>query len=266
LGSLNHTAYFCAPCNRAFEESATKAVRAGTSFVRVCPVCGTLTHRQTSEIVARASHPLAVEMMLAYAFPFRPASLVALGPMALLLAFACWSVHGVLLGVVCYGLMLAMIFAIVRATASGDDRITVDSIFLDRGEIAGVIARYLILVLVCALPLIVAWACGLPEPAYAAAILLGYLYFPAGLITSSQHASTLLDALVGYRVILAMPVAYFTAVACMTPAALVWLGSFAIARGIVDVRPLVTILNQVISLFAFAIVARICGILLREEM
>jgi len=87
-------------------------------------------------VAPRASRPLAVEMMLAYAFPFRPASLVALGPMALLLAFACWSVHGVLLWVVCYGIMLAMIFAIVRATASGDDRITVDSMFLDRGEVA----------------------------------------------------------------------------------------------------------------------------------
>jgi hypothetical protein len=228
-------------------------------------VCGTLTHRQTSEIAARASRPLAVEMMLAYAFPFRPASLVALVPMALLVALVCWSVHGVLLGVVCYGLMLAMIFAIVRATASGDDRITVDSIFLDRGEVAGVIARYLILVLVCALPLIVTWACGLPEPFYAA-ILVGYLYFPAALITSSQHASTLFDSLLGYRVILDMPVAYFTAVVCMTPAALMWLGSFAIARSVVDIRPLSTILNQVISLFAFAIVARICGILLREGM
>jgi len=46
----------------------------------------------------------------------------------------------------------------------------------------------------------------LPEPVYAAAILLGYLYFPAGLITSSQHASSVFDALVGYRVIVAMPV------------------------------------------------------------
>lgn len=108
-------------------------------------------------------------MLLAYGFPFRPSSLIALVPMALVIAISCWSIRGVLLGVICWAVMLAMMFAIVRSTAAGDDRITVDSIYLDRGEVAGA-------------------------------------------------------------------------------------------------RPFIALVSQVVSLFAFATVARICGILLREEL
>lgn len=261
-----NVSYFCAQCQKLLDESQTKKLAAGTGFVRACATCGTLARTETSQVVAHASRPLAIEMVLAYAFPFRPASLIALGPMALLVALSCWSIHGLILGLVVYALMLAMMFAIVRATAAGDDQITVDSIFLHRGEAAGIIGRYIVLVLVCASPVIVVWWLGLAWPFWSVAMLAGYLYFPAGLITSSQHASTLFDAIVGYRVIAAMPVPYFTAVAVMTPAALAWFASPFIAEALVDVGPLASIVSRVVSLFAFAIVARICGIFLREEL
>lgn len=260
-----NVSWFCAQCQRRLDESQTKQLRAGTGFVRTCATCGALAQKETSEVVAHASRPLAVEMVLAYGFPFRPSSLVALGPMALLVAISCWSIHGLLLGLVCYALMLAMMFAIVRATAAGDDRINVDSIYLHRGEAAGVIGRYIVLALVCASPTIIVWWLGLAWPFWALAMLAGYLYFPAGLITTSQHASTLFDAIVGYRVIAAMPVPYFTALAVMTPAALTWFASPLIAEAVAD-GPAASILNRIVALFAFAIVARICGILVREEL
>jgi hypothetical protein len=129
-----------------------------------------------------------------------------------------------------------------------------------------VIGRYVVLVLVCATPVLVVWWLGLSWPFWAIAMLVGYLYFPAGLITSSQHASSLFDALVRYRVIVTMPVQYFTAVACLTPAAVAWFASPFIAAALVDMRPFTTLVNELVSLFAFAVVARICGILLREEL
>jgi len=161
--------YFCERCQKTLGESETKRIAAGTGFVLACPTCGGLARKETSQIAARASRPLAIEMLLAYGFPFRPSSLIALVPMALVIAISCWSIRGVLLGVICWAVMLAMMFATVRSTAAGDDRITVDSIYLDRGEVS-------------------------------------------------------------------------------------------------DARPFIALVSQVVSLFAFATVARICGILLREEL
>ena len=258
------TFYFCARCNRTLDEGQTRMVRAGAASLRVCATCGDLARPETSKVVARASYPLPLEMMLAYASPFRPSSLVMLLPIAALLAFSCWSFHGLLLALVSYGVMLALVFAIVRSTGAGEDRVTLDAVFAERGEAAAVVLRYLFLVLVCLAPVGVAWALGLPWPCWAAAIVIGYAYFPAGLIAASQEAARPFDPLLGYRVILAFPAPYFVAVACMTPAAAVWLGAPWIATALTDGRPAAA-LEQTLSLFAFAVVARICGILMRQE-
>jgi len=43
--------------------------------------------------------------------------------------------------------------------------------------------------------------------------------------------------------------------------------SIYLDRGeVAGARPFIALVSQVVSLFAFAIVARICGILLREEL
>ena len=183
--------FYCSLCDRAVDEAATREVRAGSATMRACVVCGSLVRQDLGKVVARRTYALPVELVLAYGFPFRPASLVALVPMALILGLCAMTIHGVLVAFVSWGVMLAMMFAIVRSTAAGEDRVTVDSMFADRGEAGLVIVRYLFLVLVCLSPVACVWWLGLSAPFLALALLAGYLYFPAGLIAASQHAATI---------------------------------------------------------------------------
>jgi hypothetical protein len=46
---------------------------------------------------------------------------------------------------------------------------------------------------------------------------------------------------------------------------LLWIGSGLVAVALVDEGELAHVLSQVVSVFAFAIVGRICGVLLRES-
>ncbi len=261
--------YYCPRCNRSLAWAETKRLQVGaTGGMQTCAACGDPVRKETSMAQSRVSRPLALEMLLAYGFPLHPRSLALLLPIAVVLALVSGFlgvVYAVLAVLVSYGTLFAIMFAIVRSTAAGEDEISVDSSIADRGEAAAVVVRYLFLVGFCLAPAVVAWALGWPAEVSLGALLLAYLYFPAGLIAASQSGATILDPLLAYRVILAIPVPYLTAVLCLTPAAALWLGSSFVARGILGDGVAAAALGQIVSVFAFAIVARICGVLLREE-
>lgn len=267
--------YYCPRCNETFDEARTKSIPAGSGTLRVCVTCGGALRRETSAVASRATKPLSAEMLLAYAFPFRPSSLALLVPVAVVTAiFARLSVvtlaWGLLTTVAAYGIEFGTMFAIVRATAAGEDEVSIDSSMLDIGAAGAIVLRYVLLALMCVLPaLALAWV-GASGAVIALAALAGYLYFPAGLIAAAQEEATLADAVLGYRIIAAFPGPYFLAVACMTPAAAAWflspLVTMLVPEADVVTGWLLSLASQLVSVFAFAIVARIAGILLRDEV
>lgn len=159
------------------------------------------------------SRPYALELLAAFAYPIQrtaPAVFVGVALVSQLLSYVPL-VGGLMSGAV----VLGYLFAVLRASANGDDELPMGGDFTDWDDFAGPIVRYVGAIVVCFVPAVVlafvapwdeAWAL----PAVVAAALAGLAYMPAAIIIAAHGSGCLsvLNPVGGVQLIGRLPLAY----------------------------------------------------------
>lgn len=260
---------FCPRCAVERPRASCRATRLGAESVLLCPACGLVTR----EVTTTVREPLLTVFLTAARYPLQKDAWIAF----VALAIGAWAVSFVPLlgGLLAGGLQLTYLFAIVRATAKGEDDLPGAVDFTEWSDLLRPMVRSLLAAFVAFLPMILSLAflrgsSGLPV-ALGASSLWALAYLPGAVAVASFQDGCLGGAnpIPVVEMVRRVPTEYGLTVgvlaALAVPAQIIRVGAALAVPRVFGLSALVTILGGAASLVIPVMMARVLGLLLRER-